>query len=252
VNSQLQPPERHLRSRLKTSVMVACALAIVCTGCEDAGRPSAPPTQSRSHLTAGHGGRVDGSPPAGRGNQYNANNELRFAAGVHTCQELKTWYRFNPGDSNREIAAMYSDACGETPPPVLSGEISLTPEPVGPPTDGVTLVKDARYDDAGELRLAAAASGLACPQWQRPVRPGFTAGTEADCSPTTLIYAGLSPLYLRLEIADFREGRSMLKEANVAANPYILVGPNWIISVAQTSKLRQLQRHMGGELVKVG
>lgn len=39
------------------------------------------------------------------------------------CQELKAWYRDNPGDSNPSIARDYQEACNKTPPPVLSGEL---------------------------------------------------------------------------------------------------------------------------------
>jgi len=43
----------------------------------------------------------------------------------NTCEELKTWYEENPGDSNIDIAKDYYRLCDEIPPPVLSGELTM-------------------------------------------------------------------------------------------------------------------------------
>lgn len=59
------------------------------------------------------------------GDVYSSDNELDFAAEDHTCEELQTWYDYNPADSNIDIARQYFIMCdGDIPPPVLSGEIN--------------------------------------------------------------------------------------------------------------------------------
>jgi len=55
---------------------------------------------------------------------YSADNEANFSHGDHTCNELKTWYDRNPGDSNPAIAEQYGETCEADPPPVLNGELS--------------------------------------------------------------------------------------------------------------------------------
>ena len=56
-------------------------------------------------------------------------DELEFAGTPHTCPELEAWYSANPGDSNVVIANQYYARCGETPPPVKSGELSTADIP---------------------------------------------------------------------------------------------------------------------------
>lgn len=42
------------------------------------------------------------------------------------CTDLKSWYAENPGDSNRDIAKDYLGTCGQIPPPVISGELTMS------------------------------------------------------------------------------------------------------------------------------
>lgn len=42
-----------------------------------------------------------------------------------SCSELEAWYDENPGDSNVDIAKDYLRLCDATPPPVLSGELTM-------------------------------------------------------------------------------------------------------------------------------
>lgn len=42
-----------------------------------------------------------------------------------SCAELEAWYDENPGDSNVDIAKDYLRQCDDTPPPVLSGELTM-------------------------------------------------------------------------------------------------------------------------------
>lgn len=80
------------------------------------------PERLRKH--ADYEGALDAYAAENDPSNFSSDKEEEFATTDHSCEKLQSWCKYNPGDSNLDIACQYLDVCGTAPPPVLSGELS--------------------------------------------------------------------------------------------------------------------------------
>lgn len=132
-------------------------------------------------------------------------------------------------------------ACGDDGDAPDSGvQPSVTSTEPSTPTE-TSPEPDAMYGSVVELRDAAVAAGLECPNWRQSNK--VTAAAESGtCSSSTVLSTYLSERDKREVVANHKQFNDMLDDDDP-----VLVGPNWIINSPQAAELQQL---LGGTVVR--